>query len=530
MNTCDRARGELFLTGSLTSVEEQRYTEHLEQCPCCRDWLEEAAAEPESWRMARELSTGDVWELRTSDFLADEPFAQKNHRGIDIAQQVIPYLSPTDDPAMLGRLGAYEVIGVIGRGGMGIVLKGFDALLRRNVAIKILDPALATVGVARQRFGREARAMAAISHEHVMPIYGVDEHQGLPYFVMEYVAGGTLEHRIHQQGTLDTIATARIALQVSEALAAAHQQGLVHRDIKPGNILVDAGTERVRVADFGLAQIASDTSQTRSGMITGTPQFMSPEQVRGETCDARSDLFSLGSVIYAMCVGHAPFRAPSLYAVMQRIVHDEVKPLRTVQRAAPEWLDRLVVKLLEKSPSARFDSAEEVAGILRAELAYLQNPAQIVPPTRNWYPQQRSADSHRTSILVIAMALVLGLGILGGGGVAWQAIHWAEPVVQDGVPTSAITSDPNGLPKSAVSDVRASQDAARASTSAAFASGPSRDDTAPLWGADGWNRTASEIDDVEQRWRGSRGLSDTWTHEVQALERQMLEFSSDPGF
>src|SRR5690606_15635135 len=126
--------------------------------------------------------------------------------------------------------------------------------------------------------------------------------------------------------------------QVATALDAAHSSGLVHRDIKPGNILLDRGVERVRVADFGLALIASEASQSRSGLIAGTPQFMAPEQVRGETCDGRSDLFSLGSVLYAMLCGHAPFRAESIYGVMQRIVHSAPRPIREMNPQAPAWL------------------------------------------------------------------------------------------------------------------------------------------------------------------------------------------------
>jgi serine/threonine protein kinase len=304
----------------------------------------------------------------------------------------------------------------------------------------------------------------------------------------------------------------------------------VHRDIKPGNILVDAGTERVRVADFGLAQIASDTSQTRSGMITGTPQFMSPEQVRGETCDARSDLFSLGSVMYAMCVGHAPFRAPSLYAVMQRIVHDEVSPVRDMHRALPEWLDHLILKLLEKTPAHRFRSAEEVASILRAELAYLQNPAQLAPPQRHWYAPQRPSRSRRTHVLMAAFAIMVGAATLGTGLAAWQSINKAPTVDHDQISPSAVASPPLGLTRASESVGGDAKTNATAMPTDPPVVSVSRADIAPLWETDGWNQTAIEIGVVENQWRASHELSDGWAVEVQALEQQMLELSRDSSF
>src|SRR5204862_180942 len=171
-------------------------------------------------------------------------------------------------------------------------------------------------------------------------------------------------------------------IQIAQALAAAHQTGLVHRDIKPANILLDRGVERVRVADFGLARVANDASETRSGLVAGTPQYMSPEQVRGEACDGRSDLFSLGSVIYAMCAGHAPFRAESVYGVMQRIVHSRPRPVREENPRVPTWLECFIDKLLEKDRNDRFASAEEVVAVLSRELAALQNPRTQPPPSR----------------------------------------------------------------------------------------------------------------------------------------------------
>ena len=204
----------------------------------------------------------------------------------DAIRDVLAYLGPTDDPQMLGRLGPYEIVGVIGRGGMGVVLKGFDRPLNRFVAIKVLAPMLATSSAARQRFAREARAAAAVVHQHVIAIHQVDEFRGLPYLVMPYLSGPSLQRRIDRDGALSVLEVLRIGRQVALGLAAAHEQGLVHRDVKPANILLESDVERVTITDFGLARAIDDVSITQPGIIAGTPQYMSPEQSRGEAVDA----------------------------------------------------------------------------------------------------------------------------------------------------------------------------------------------------------------------------------------------------
>jgi serine/threonine-protein kinase len=269
--------------------------------------------------------------------------------------------------------------------------------------------------------------MAALSHEHVVPIYAVDEHGGLPYFAMEYVPGGTLQARLSREGPLEVVAAVRIAIQTALALKAAHDSGLVHRDIKPANILLDRGVERVRVADFGLARTASEASYTASGVLAGTPQFMSPEQVRGEPCDGRSDLFSLGSVLYAMCTGHEPFRAESVYGVLQRIVNDSPRPIREQNAAAPAWLERFVGKLMAKDRADRFQSAADVAELLERELAHLQNPSIGPAPSRPWMRRQLwrwSAWSKAWRSVGLAAAALLAITAL----TAWRPWSDAAPV------------------------------------------------------------------------------------------------------
>lgn len=402
MKKCSRETGRRLLRGELTLDGEADFTEHLESCLTCLEWLEEDSSDSEMRRFARELSVTDGNAEQACEDVVDEALPA-----------LWPFLSPSDDPSMLGRLGAYEIVGVVGRGGTGIVLKGVDGPLNRHVAIKVLDPALANSGSARQRFLREAKAMAAVTHEHVVPIYAVNEYQGFPCFTMEYVPDGTLEKRIGDEGPLNVVSVVRIAVQIAEALAAAHSQGVVHRDIKPANILLDRGTDRVRVADFGLARVAADAGNTRSGVIAGTPQYMSPEQVKGSTCDARSDLFSLGSVMYAMCVGHSPFRCESVYGIMQRVVSDDPRGIREQNSNVPEWLEQLISRLLSKDIERRFDSAESVAVILRRELAHLQNPTDVRLPKRNWarrIEQKKTLRSVPGWLIMCGMLAILVVG------------------------------------------------------------------------------------------------------------------------
>lgn len=283
-------------------------------------------------------------------------------------------LGPTDDPHMLGRIGAYEVAGVIGRGGMGIVLKAFDANLDRFVAIKMLAPHLALSGAARQRFVREGKAAAAVVDDHVMPVYAVDEWNGVPYLVMQYTRGRSLQHRLNDQGPLKVEEVLRIGTQVARGLAAAHAQGLVHRDIKPSNILLSESVERALLMDFGLARAVDDASMTRTGTVAGTPQYMSPEQARADTIDQRSDLFSLGSVLYTMCAGRIPFRGESAFAVLKLICDKEPRSVTEINSEIPAWLAQIIDRLMSKTPNDRFASADEVASLLEECLAHVQQP------------------------------------------------------------------------------------------------------------------------------------------------------------
>ncbi|MCA9127410.1 MAG: serine/threonine protein kinase, partial [Planctomycetales bacterium] len=224
----------------------------------------------------------------------------------------------------------------------------------------------------RARFSREARAAAAVLHPNVLPIFNVESEGRIPYFVMQYIAGQSLQTRVDREGPLDICTALRIAKQTASALQAAHTQGLVHRDVKPANILLEEGGERAQLSDFGLARTADDASLTRTGIVAGTPHYMSPEQANGDSIDTRSDLFSLGCTLYFMLAGRPPFRAESTMAVLNRICHHAHRPLHLVNTSLPRELSRLVDRLLEKRPSKRFESAEAVEAVIDRLLISIQ--------------------------------------------------------------------------------------------------------------------------------------------------------------
>ena len=295
----------------------------------------------------------------------------------------LSFLKVTDKEGVLGTIGPYEVLEVIGRGGMGIVLRAVDPKLNRVVAVKALLPMLAANPNSRRRFLREAQAAAAISHPHVVTIHAVDDtHEDAngkpvpPYLVMECVVGQSLQEKLDRVGTLRLTEILRIGRQIGEGLAAAHKQGVIHRDIKPANILLENGVERVKITDFGLARAIDDITVTRTGEVSGTPQYMSPEQACGERVDHRSDLFSLGCLMYAMCTGHSPFRGDSIAHVIKRVTQDTPRPIADQNPEIPPWLIEIITCLLQKNPEHRFQTAEGLVAILEQHLSRIQHPTE----------------------------------------------------------------------------------------------------------------------------------------------------------
>lgn len=423
---CDPGRLQQLLEASLPELAESEVTDHVAACPTCQRTLENLAAGKGWWAEASDRLSRSV--LNGSGHVSDGGSShddEAHHFATDFA---VDFLEPSDDPAMLGRLSEYEIVEVIGRGGMGIVLKGFQKELHRHVAVKVLSPHLATSGAARRRFAREAQATAAVVHPHVMAIHSVNANAKLPYLVMPFVPCESLQERLNRQGPLDVKDVLRIGMQASLGLAAAHAQGLVHRDVKPANILLETNVDRVLLTDFGLARAVDDATLTRTGIIAGTPQYMSPEQANGDAVDHRSDLFSLGGVLYAMCTGRPPFRAETTFGVLRRIRETSPRSVREINPDIPRWLEQVIQKLLSKGASERIDSARDVAALLEQCLAHVQQPTTVPLPEQvaDWvnessFPEKtlgRRADgkfSRRMRWAVAAIAVTAGVSIAAWG-------------------------------------------------------------------------------------------------------------------
>jgi Protein kinase domain/3-keto-disaccharide hydrolase/Putative zinc-finger len=371
--TCPSAeRWKAHLDGTLPPQEQPALTAHLDECAACQKTLEQLAAGGDSLLdVARQVGSENEPQGVTPHALPENA-TQADAAKVAWDRGVLDFLAPPSKPEHLGRLGHYEVHEVIGKGGFGVVLKAFDERLHRVVAIKVLAPAYANNGAARRRFIREAQTAAAIKNEHVIAIYDVERDAQPPYLAMEMIDGISLQDKIDKHGPLGVTEILRIGMQMAEGLAAAHQQGFLHRDIKPANILLENGVERVKITDFGLARAVDDASVTQSGTVAGTPMYMSPEQAEGLPIDHRSDLFSLGTVLYAMCTGHPPFRASGTHAVLKRVIDASPRPISEINNEIPDRLCDIIAKLHAKKPEERFQTAMEVAELLGQHLADLQ--------------------------------------------------------------------------------------------------------------------------------------------------------------
>jgi uncharacterized protein (TIGR03067 family) len=445
-----------LLEGTLPEPEQAELNAHLETCADCQQTLEGLAAEGESW-LAAVRDLGQVEESQVEPALRQALDELQGDLGRITTQAqtaggeeiTLDFLAPSAKPGALGRLDHYDVLAVVGRGGMGVVLKAFDDVLQRVVAIKVMAAPLAATASARKRFRREAQAAAAVRNEHIIDIHAVDEVHDLPYLVMEYVNGISLQEQLDQSGPLELKEVLRIGMQTAAGLDKAHTQGLIHRDIKPANILLENGVQRVKITDFGLARAVDDASLTQSGVIAGTPQYMAPEQARGEAVDHRADLFSLGSVLYAMCTGHPPFRASSMMAVLKRVSEDTPRSIREINPEVPDWLCAIIDKLHAKEPEDRFQSANEVAELLEQHLAHLQQPSQAPMPAPVVLPVADNGTPRRHLLrwLVPVAGLLLVLPLLAyfyGESVVHFVTNKGELILEMEDPTLEVTVFQNG--------------------------------------------------------------------------------------
>ncbi|MCR9293019.1 MAG: serine/threonine protein kinase [bacterium] len=469
-DNCDPKTLARVLDDSLDLEEQYRLTEHLEKCQRCRDQLESLAAEPRWWEDTKEL----LADAEHSQWDADDCFSflgasagesgseplgatagsrfaprgrpqdASNTAGLDASLQleehwVLHLLDPSQHQDAIGEIDSIPVHSVVGQGGMGVVLKAHDPHLHRFLAIKLLSPMLAGSGAARQRFLREAQAAAAVVHPNIVPIYAVAADRKLPYLVMPFVGGGNLQQYLTEQGPLPLDRVLSIGLQVAEGLSAAHHQGIVHRDIKPANLMLDEGGFRVMLTDFGLARALDDATLTGSGMLAGTPQFMSPEQALGKHVDHRSDIYSLGAVLYALSTGRPPIRGESTLEILQRFGTEAPKPIIEINEAYPSWFQRLVEQMMAKRLEERLATADEAAALLRQSLAHVRSPHEaplpqaLQPATRShrWLQLAKSKTVLSWGLTALTCLLLL---------VGWSLRNRRLDPVQAPVPNESVSS------------------------------------------------------------------------------------------
>ncbi|MEO5741674.1 MAG: serine/threonine-protein kinase, partial [Vicinamibacterales bacterium] len=306
------------------------------------------------------------------------------------------------------RIGPYEIVSPLGAGGMGDVYRAHDARLGRDVALKVLPSDVAADPERLARFRREARAVAALNHPHIVTIFSIEEDKGVPFMTMELVEGRSLDHEL-AQGGLPVAQVFEIAVAIADALAATHRKGIVHRDVKPANVMVNRDGV-VKMLDFGLAleTVAHDASEsavtslglTKEGIIIGTVPYMSPEQIEARAVDHRSDIFSFGVVLYEMATGTRPFSGGTSPALMSSILKDRPRPIAATRADVPEGVWRLVRRCLEKSPGDRVQSAEDIHTELKALRRAWESGASAAPGS-----EHRRVDSWKE------IAAYLGRGI-----------------------------------------------------------------------------------------------------------------------
>jgi serine/threonine-protein kinase len=292
----------------------------------------------------------------------------------------------------IGAIKRYEIRKLIGQGAMADVYEAYDPRIDRLLAIKVLREDRSVDNEYIMRFMREAKAVGNLSHPHIVTIYDVDEFEKRPYLVMELLDGTPLNKVIKSGKKYSLNEALSIGAQLGSALHYAHGRGVVHRDIKPSNIICDDSTNTIKITDFGIAHFEDTelTHQTRMGDVIGTPQYMSPEQVSGAKVDGRSDLFSVGVILYQLITGQKPFGGDSVASLMYQITHTEPKPLQQLDPELPTQVRRIIEKLLKKNPNERFQTGQELVNAITLALRELEDSTgkkarqRIVPIRIKW--------------------------------------------------------------------------------------------------------------------------------------------------
>jgi WD40 repeat protein/serine/threonine protein kinase len=480
--TCcpDEQKLRCLLLGQLPFVELTHLAEHLDRCPRCVERVGRVVAEdnltsavragvaplpPEERERVEQLmvhlyTLGSVCANVSSDSSIQPDALNARTAGVSDPNSH-DGLSPPLRTDENGRLAHYRIVKKLGEGGMGAVYQAEDKQLQRFVALKVMKPELAVKSTARERFLREARAAAKLKHDHIVTIYQVGEDGGVPFLAMEYLEGIALDEVLKKDRKLSLAQVLKIGREIALGLAAAHEKGLIHRDVKPGNIWLDSSKGgRVKLLDFGLARATSDDVQlTQEGAIVGTPAYMAPEQAQAKLIDARSDLFSLGCVLYRLCAGRLPFLGETTMAVLLSLSTDTPPAIRVLNPKVPVPLAELITRLLAKNPAERPSSAQAVVEAIQAIERQSTTPA-VLPISSVAVAQPAPAPDVSAEVTSVSVpvnrrpgsklrwrvwGLAVGVALLVGGLLFWVVGAFFPPPVEHG--QVVLPSNEKGLPQ-----------------------------------------------------------------------------------
>ena len=377
-----------------SAVEEEMVKKHLNECQTCRQQYDDLFDEPTKFAAFRSAFRENCQvDLETLQAMCAPSLTTWEVRSDSVELSGGLRLALPRDNCYVARLDGFDVEGILGRGGMGFVLKGFDEALQRHVALKLIKPSLVDDPAARGRFIREARTAAKLQHPNIVTIYGVELDHVPPFLVMEYVRGMSMASLIETQSPLAPERAAGLMLQLLSALAYAHGEGIIHRDVKPGNVLIDERNNRVKLADFGLARgLIEGSRYTLDGTIMGTPWYMSPEQAAGSPAlDGRSDLFSAGVVLFEMLTGCRPFPGKNHYQVVSDIRESNTPDPRQLNPSIPVALASIIMHALRKKPADRYASGDEFVAALQNFLRTQPNGDES---TQTWRGENLRAAPH----------------------------------------------------------------------------------------------------------------------------------------
>jgi serine/threonine protein kinase len=376
-----------YLAGDQSPDQRSAIEKHVERCAACKSRLEWIAAGPHADQTRLEASSAPTVIGQTG-----VPFNDTLHSSAQLdraqASPLLPFLDPPESPDELGRLPGYRVLKVLGIGGMGVVVQAEDVHLSRLVAVKLIKHEFSDSAEALQRFLKEAKAAASLEDLHIVPIYHVGEHGEVPFLVMPFLRGEPLDVVLKRVTTLAKDEVIRIGRQIALGLAVAHEhpRAFIHRDIKPSNVFLEQPSGNVRILDFGLARGISDVRLTATGRLIGTPPYMSPEQASGKPLDYRSDIFSLGSLLYFCACGVLPFPGKGLNEIYMNLLRCQPTPPHQVQGDVPLPLSSLIMDMLQKDPERRPASARMVAERLDAAGRGVDTPSTPRPMSHESSP------------------------------------------------------------------------------------------------------------------------------------------------